>query len=140
MRFQAETTARPEFAFLEIADFANLEAWDPFVRRSWLEDGASLQEGAKYVIEVPGGMRLDYRIVDVEEPRFAVYQGGTHRVRSTDTIEVAGTDSGSCITVTSELRFRGWIRLIGPLVTVLVWLGGRYVSSRAMRRHLSSLR
>lgn len=140
MRFQVETTAPPEVVFGEIADFANLESWDPFVRRSWLEGGEPLEEGALYVMKAPGGLRLEYRIIDIEPPRYVVYQGGTEHVRSTDTIEVTGTTAGgSRITVTSELRFLGWMRLIGPLISALVWLGGRLFSLRALRRRLRSL-
>ena len=140
MRFHVETRALPEIVFDEIADFANLERWDRFVRRSWLERGDRLDEGAVYVLEAPGRLRLEYRIIDVERPGYVVYQGGTARVRSTDTIEVAATDHGSRIIVTRDLRFLGWMRLMSPLVAALVWLGGRLVSVPGMRRHLSSLR
>lgn len=139
MRFEVDAAACSELVFDEIADFANLENWDPFVRRSWCDSGEPLEEGAAYVLEAPGGLTLRYRIIDIERPKFVVYQGGTERVRSTDAIEVIPTDAGSRITVTSELRFRGWIRLVSPLITVLVWLGGRYISVPGMRRHSSSL-
>ncbi len=136
MRFQVETTAPPDVVFDEIADFANLEDWDPFVRRSWLERGDALHEGAVYVLEAPGGLRLEYRIIDIQLPRYVVYQGGTKRVRSIDTIEVRASRSGSLIMVTSELRFRGWARFMSLLITGVIWLGGRLLSLPAMRRHL----
>lgn len=139
MRFHVETRASPEVVFAEIADFANLENWDPFVRRSWLERGDPLDEGAVYVLETPGGLCLEYRVIDVQTPRYVVYQGGTDRVRSTDTIEVSATGNGSRITVTSKLRFRGWMWLMRPLIVGLVWLGGRLLSIPAMRRHSSRL-
>lgn len=139
MQFRIETTAAPDVVFGAVADFANLEDWDPFVRRSWCEVGEPLMEGAVYVLVSPGGLRLEYRIIDIGQPRYIVYQGGTERVRSTDTIEVVGTNRGSLIAVSSELRFRGWMRLMGPLITGVVWLGGRFLSVPAMRRHLSSL-
>ena len=137
MRFQLETVASPEAVFAVIADFANLENWDPFVRRSWCDGGEPLTEGAVYVMEAPGGLRLEYRIIDIEQPRYVVYQGGTERVTSTDTIEVAATDRGARVTVTSELRFRGWTKLMSPLIAAMVWLGGRLLSVPAMRRHMN---
>ncbi len=139
MRFQVETTVSPDVVFDEIADFANLENWDPFVRRSWLARGDPLHEGAVYVLEAPGGLSLEYRIIDVQRHRYVVYQGGTKRVRSVDAIEIAATDGGSHISVTSDLRFRGWIRLMSPLIAAMVWLGGRLVSVPGMRRRLQSL-
>ena len=139
MKFQVETEVSPRVVFAEVADFAKLENWDPFVRRSWLERGEPLHEGAVYVLEAPGRLRLEYRIVDVDEPRYVVYQGGTRRVRSTDTIEVAVTPNGSLITVTSDLRFLGWTRLMSPLIIAMVWVGGRLLSVPSMRRHLRSL-
>lgn len=139
MRFQVETTASLQVVFGEIADFANLENWDPLVRGSWCEGGEPLDEGAVYVLEAPGGLRLEYRIIDIEPPRYVVYQGGTERVRSTDTIEVTAIEHGSRITINSELRFEGPTSLLGPLITLMVWLGGRFLSVPGMRRHLNSL-
>jgi len=136
MRFKVETPAAADVAFAEIADFANLEKWDPFVRRSWLDRGDPLDEGAVYVLEATVGLRLEYRIIDIEQPIYVVYQGGTERVRSTDTIEVEEHPDGSLITISSELRFDGPIKILGPLINVLVWLGGRLLSVPAMRRHL----
>lgn len=137
MRFQLVTTADPETAFARVSDFAELETWDPFVRRSILESGEALKVGGLYRLESPVGLTLRYRVVDLEVPRFVIYQGGTDRVRTTDTIEVAAVSEGSKVTVSSEMRFEGRMKLFAPLIRTLVWLGGRFVSLPALRRHLA---
>ncbi len=137
MRFELVTSVDPGTAFARVADFGKLEHWDPFVRVSRLEQGEPMTPGAVYRLSSLGGLTLRYHIVDVESPRIIVYQGGTDRVRSTDTIEVAPTNEGSRVTVGSELSFSGRMRLLGPVVRALVWLGGRFVSLPALRRHLA---
>lgn len=139
MRFSIESPVDPALAFDEIADFGDVQRWDPFVRSSRLIRGAPLEVGAVYVLKSFGGLELRYRVVDVDVPRFVVYQGGTDRVRSTDTIEVSGTDPGSRITVDSVLRFEGRMRLLASLIRALVWLGGRLASVPGMRKRLSEL-
>lgn len=131
-----EAPAGPETAFDEVADFGAIDRWDPFVRCSTLIAGEPMQEGAVYSIESVVGLSLEYRIIDIERPRFVVYQGGTRRVRSTDTIEVEQTAGGVRISVSSELRFTGWIRVLSPVIGFVVRVGGRLVSLPAMRRHL----
>lgn len=139
VRFQVETDVPAETVFTEIADFAGIESWDPIVSRSSLMGGDPLHVGAVYALIAPGGLTLSYRIVDVDRPRYIVYHGGTRRVRSTDTIEISALASGSSVTVTSDIRFEGRMRLMAPLVLALVWLGGRLFSAPAMRRHLAGL-
>lgn len=139
MRFRLETSIDSRTAFEEVADFGVIERWDPFVRRSRLISGESMAEGASYALESPGGLTLEYRIVDIERPRFVVYQGGTERVRSTDTIAVEATNGGSRISVSSDVRFMGWMKLMAPIVMFLVWAGGRFLSLPSMRRHLEQV-
>lgn len=136
MRFELETSVGQGAVFDEVADFEVIERWDPFVRRSTLLSGDAMAEGATYALESPGGFTLEYRMIDVDRPRFAVYQGGTERVRSTDTVAVEETSRGSRVSVTSDLRFIGWAKLIAPFVMLFIWVGGRFVSLPAMRRHL----
>ncbi len=95
--------------------------------------------GSTYVLHSLGGMTLRYEIVELASPDRIVYAGGTRRGHSRDTITVRPVAGGSEIAVSSALTFSGWVRAIGPVVRVAVWLGGRLVSVPAMRRHLAGL-
>ncbi len=139
MKFHAETHVSANDAFAEIADFGNLETWDPFVRQSSLVDGSPMETGAVYSLVASAGIRLSYQIVEVDRPHRVVYQGGTKRVRSTDSIEVTATPSGSSITVRSELRFEGRMRPAAPLIRALIWFGARFLTEPAMRKRLHRL-
>lgn len=139
MRFTLTTAAGAETVFDEVADFGIIDRWDPFVRRSDLTEGERMEEGAVYSLDTVIGLSLRYRIAKVERPRLVVYQGGTNRARSTDTIEVDETAAGARISVSSEIRFSGWMTLVGPVIYFLVWAGGRFVSLPSMRRHLREL-
>ncbi len=136
MRFELDTALDRETAFSRVADFANLETWDPFVKRSHCETGDPMTSGSLYRLESPGGLTLRYRILEIDRPHFVVYGGGTARVRSTDRIEVSPTARGSRVSITSQLEFSGRMRPFAPLVRALVWLGGRFGSFPALRRHL----
>lgn len=138
MRFQLTAQVDPETAFARVADFAELEVWDPFVKRSVLEAGEAMAVGAVYRLESLGGVTLRYRIVEVARPHVIVYQGGTDRVVSTDSIEVSAATGGSRVTVTSELSFEGRMRPLAPLISTLVWLGGRYGAFPALEKHLAA--
>jgi len=139
MRFSVEANTSPSTLFAVVADFANLDAWDPFVRASWLEHGGSLAVGAVYALRSVGGMTLRYRVAEADPPRRVVFRGGSKRVTSTDTIEVDATGTGSRVTVTSTLVYTGWARLAAPLIWGFIWLGGRFGSLPALRKHLSTL-
>lgn len=140
MRFQLTSPVDPETAFARVADFAELESWDPFVRRSVLESGEPMTIGAVYRLESPVRLTLRYRIADIGSPHFVTYEGGTSRVHSTDRILVDPLHEGCRVTVTSEMRFNGRMKAVSPLIRTLVWLGGRFLSFPALRRHLAATR
>ncbi|HSF84183.1 MAG TPA: SRPBCC family protein [Acidimicrobiia bacterium] len=136
MQITTTTAVSASEAFAAIADFATLAAWDPFVRTSLLTEGRTLEPGAVYTLTTAGGMTLRYLVVEVSAPHSVVYRGGTRNVTSTERIDVAPSAEGCSVCIATELEFRGWTRLIGPLVRGGVWLGGRFISLPALRRHL----
>lgn len=139
MRLTTGIDAPPAAVFAAVADFANLAAWDPFVRSATLEEGRPLRPGAVYTLHGTGGLTLHYLVIESEPGKRIVYRGGTRRVASTDMIEVSATAEGAIVTITSELEFSGWTRAIALPMRALVWLGGRFVSLPALRRHCASL-
>lgn len=139
MRLELVTAVDPYIAFASVADFANLDLWDPFVRKSQLVVGEPMTIGAVYRLESPSGLTLHYRVMEIERPNHVVYQGGTDRVTSTDTIEVTRIESGTRVTVTSDLEFTGRMKPLAPIIRALVWAGGRLGSFPALRRHLATI-
>lgn len=135
MRFVLEVPKPPGQVFAEVGDFDRLASWDPMAN-SVERFGESLQPGTRYRLYTPLGLSLDYEVVASDPPRRIVYRGGTIRVTSTDTIEVVPDGSGSRLTITSVLRFRGRMRLAAPIVIAVVWLVGRFRSLPSLRRHL----
>ena len=122
--------------FAAVADFGRLAEWDPFVKRVRLVQGERLAPDTLYRLHSIAGMQLHYRAVEVEAPRRVVYEGGTDRVTSRDTITIDREAIGSTVAIESVLTFAGWARLASPLIRILVWLGGRYLSLPAMQRRL----
>ena len=141
MKFEVESWLPPVQAFARVADFGDLAEWDPFVRSVELTAGGRFTEGAVYEMKSPAGLKLSYELVELdfhhETGGRVKYIGGTKRGRSTDTITVVEHGSGSAVTISSELTFAGWARAVGPLIRAGVYLGGRFVSLPAMRRHLN---
>lgn len=138
MRFTVTTAAPPTAAFEAVADFGRLAEWDPFVRSVDI-DGPPLEIGTVYTLTSPGGLTLRYRIIQIEPGTRVVYGGGATRGGSTDTITVTPDGRGSTVEIVSVLHFSGWVRLIGPVIRLLVWAGGRWISLPAMRRRLAKL-
>lgn len=136
MRFTVTTAAPPSAAFEAVADFGRLADWDPFVRSVEVE-GPPLEIGTVYTLTSPGGFTLRYRIIQIEPGARIVYGGGATRGGSTDTITVTPQGTGSTVEIVSVLHFSGWVRLIGPVIRLLVWAGGRWISLPAMRRRLA---
>jgi hypothetical protein len=137
MRFTTTASCTVEQAFAVAADLAAIASWDPFTRRGEVVAGEPLALGSEYRLDALGGLTMRYRLVEVDPPRLALYRGGTKRVTSTDRVEVTPAEDGCSVAITSGLEFTGWTVLISPLVRGLVWLGARFVSLPALRRHLS---
>ena len=133
----------PEQAFAAVADFRDLTAWDPAVKAVEVIEGEPMTVGALYELvgsALGGGLRLRYRIDSIQEPDSITYVGGTTNVTTTDTFRFDLVGPGTVVTVSSDMEFRGSTRWYGWAVRAGVYLGGRFVSLPALKRHLSSLR
>jgi hypothetical protein len=139
MRFRTLALGEAGSVFAVVADFGRLQEWDPFVDRSEQVVGAGLEPGARYRLATPVGLTLHYELVEIDRPHRVAYRGGTKRVTSVDTISVAPLGSAVEIRFESVLHFRGWTRVIAPLVLLSLWLGGRLRTLPALRRRLPKL-
>lgn len=141
MRFSASGPISPDEAFRRVADFGRIDEWDPAVASVESDADVPLEPDSRYVMRGrpwTGGFTLIYRLREVDPPGTAVYEGGTERVSTVETISVTGDDGGSTVTISSHMTFLGWTWLISPFVRLGVWLGAHLVTLPALRRHLRS--
>lgn len=139
MRFKTVALGDTESVFAVVADFSRLHEWDPFVDLSEQIAGSALERGARYRLISPVRLALEYELIELDPPHRAIYRGGTKRVSSVDTISVMPLGSAVQIEIESVLHFAGWTRVLAPLLWVGLWLGARFRSLPALRRHLARL-
>ncbi len=115
-----ETSLPVDQAFDFIADFANAQAWDPGVASSTRVGSGPVAVGARYALDVRfrnGTLPMEYRVTEFERPRRVVLEGSGSRIDATDTIAFEPTAAGGTrIDYTADLRLRGVLRLVQPLL------------------------
>ncbi len=110
-------SAPPQIVVPYLADFSHAERWDPGTVRCVRNDqgpvavGSSWQNTSKIV-----GISTDltYTLEQLSDDRI-VLVGRNNTATSTETIDVARNGSGSSITYTNEVRFKGVAKLATPL-------------------------
>ncbi len=123
-RYEATVTSPEarEAVFEFLSDFRSAAEWDPGVRSARLLGGAAGDPGAEYELvarflgrEVP----LTYRAEVVDPPSRLLLVAETRTVVSRDEITFADADGGTAVTYAADLRLRGALRLLDPLLGVL---------------------
>ena len=107
-------------AYDYVVDFTNIAEWDPGVARSRRLSGEGVGVGSRFHVdsrflgrEVP----LVYELTESAPPDRAVLCAHSKRFDATDTIELtAAAEAATTIRYTVELRFRGVMRLLEPLM------------------------
>ena len=113
-------------AFRYVADFGNLDEWDPtFDRAERTDDGEVLGVGSTFRVEsdVAGStITIDYRIAEYEPDRMVRLVGTSDRFTSDDRIEFAPTDDGTRIDYHAEVDtdLPDWVDALGTPVFKLV--------------------
>ena len=106
-----------------VADFANIEQWDPGVTRSAQRLNGPIQVGTVYDVDVNDGGRtipMTYTVTDYRPKEQVVLIGDASTVQAVDTIEFFETDSGTRVVYTADLSMKGLLRLAEP------FLGGKF--------------
>lgn len=115
-----ETAFSPEEAFAFMADLRNFERWDPGVSSAELIEGAEPGLGATYRVKA-SGLTLDYETREYRPPSevYAVAKGTFFDSLDRITIEPApGDGAGSVVTYDAELRLRGPLSILDPLLAM----------------------
>ncbi len=107
----------PDTVIPYLADFTHAEQWDPGTVRCIREDEGPVKVGSSWhnTSKIAGiSTDLTYVLEELTETRI-VLVGRNDTATSTETIDVLPAGTGSRITYTNELEFKGAAKLAAPL-------------------------
>lgn len=110
-------TATETFGYL--ATFSNAAEWDPGVLAGEQLDAGPVGTGTRFRLVVPFlGRRLTliYQVTSYQQDCAVVLTAVSGVLYATDTIVVAAGPGGSTVSYGAEVRFRGPLRLLDPLL------------------------
>ncbi len=100
-------------AFDYMADFRNIQEWDPGVSKSVLAVGTSPGPDAEYDLKL-AATTLRYKTLEYTYPLRTVLEAKTAILRSYDVIEVNETPTGCDVTYDATLELNGVLGLADP--------------------------
>jgi Polyketide cyclase / dehydrase and lipid transport len=131
-RYHATVESRSPAAetFGYLAAFSNAADWDPGVLAGEQLDPGPVRVGSRFRLVVPflgARMSLTYEVTRFVPDREVVLRAASAVLRSTDKIVVTGVADGSTVRYDAEVRLRGPLRVLDPLLRP----GFRVVAERA---------
>jgi hypothetical protein len=120
-RTTLESSLPREVVFAELADFSTTERWDPGVVSARRLDEGPLRIGSTFhVVSRFAGRNvpLDYEIVQFDEPNAVTLRTETGTLVGVDTMIFRTTATGTVITYDADLRLKGALRILDPLLMV----------------------
>jgi hypothetical protein len=111
----------PEIVIPYLADFVHAEDWDPGTVRCVRNDDGPVRVGSSWhnTSKIVGiTTELTYTLEQLTDERI-VLVGRNDTATSTETINVARSDTGSSITYANEVQFNGAAKLAAPLGKVV---------------------
>jgi carbon monoxide dehydrogenase subunit G len=108
-----------EEAFAFVGDFANSERWDPGVASARALTEGAVRVGSRYeLIVVFNGRRLPmtYEVTAYDPPNRVELRGSGSTVNARDDIRFESTSDGTRIRYLADLRLKGPLRLLEPLL------------------------
>ena len=125
----SSTWERPR-AFAYMSDFSNAQEWDPGVASARRLDGARVEVGSAFDLDVLFAgrtMTLRYQVTDLEPGRRVVFKASTGNLESVDTLTFQDRNGGTDVTYDAALTFKGVATLANPLLG----LGFKRIGDRA---------
>lgn len=116
----AVTSLDTSSAFAKVAEFANIEQWDPGVVRSVKRTPGPTDVGTSYELELEyAGRKLDmtYTVTEYLPNERIVLRSRGGRVEAVDTITFAPNGGGTVVTYEADLQLRGAGRLVQPFMS-----------------------
>lgn len=120
----------PAETFAYLATFSNAVDWDPGVLDGEQLDPGPVRTGTRFRLVVPFlGRRLPltYRVISYQQNHEVALTAANGLLHATDTITVISGADGSTVSYEAEVRLRGPLRVLGPLLRP----GFRAVAGRA---------
>jgi hypothetical protein len=133
---ESQRPATETFGYLAI--FSNAAEWDPGVLAGEQLDAGPVRAGSRFRLVVPflrARMSLTYQVISLVPDREVLLHAANGVLRSTDRIVVTGTPDGSTVSYDAEVRLRGPLRVLDPLLRP----GFRIVAQRAAAGLASAL-
>lgn len=121
-----DVEADVETAFDYVADFSNLEQWDPTFDDTEKTSPGEVGVGSRFHVKGgvgPAEMDIDYRITEFDRPRRVVLVGEGNGFTSVDTITFApGEGGGTTVTYDAEVDSGApdWVETLGTPVFKVV--------------------
>ncbi len=125
---ESRSPAAETFGYL--ATFSNAAEWDPGVLAGEQLDAGPLGPGSRFLLKVPflgARMSLTYEVLRFVPDREVLLRAANGVLQSTDRIAVAGAADGSTVSYDAEVRLRGPLQVLDPLLRP----GFRVVAERA---------
>ncbi len=119
LREELEVDRSIEEVFAFIADFANSARWDPGVAESRNVTEGPVRIGTRYDLVVLFNDRrlpMTYEVIEYRPPDRVALRGSGSTVNAMDDIRFEATPGGTRIRYTADLRLRGPLRVLEPLV------------------------
>ena len=132
VRYQATVPSHRPAAetFTYLATFSNTAEWDPGVLAGEQLDPGPVRPGTRFRLVVPflgRRMPLTYHVTSYQPGHEVVLAATSGLLHATDTIVVTSVAGGSAVSYEAEVRLRGPLRLLDPLLRP----GFRAVADRA---------
>lgn len=114
-----ESRRGPAETFDYLATFSNAAQWDPGVLSGEQLDPGPVRLGTRFRLVVPFlGRRLPltYVVTTYSPDRVVVLDAGSRLLRLADRIEVAAGRDGAMVSYDADVRLRGPLRLLDPVL------------------------
>lgn len=112
--------ARPlDDVFAFVGDFANTKDWDPGVEDARKVTDGPIRVGTRYEVDVVFNGRklpMTYDVEVWEPPHRVVLRGDGKTIRAVDDIRFEATAGGTLIRYSADLRLKGLLSLLEPLM------------------------
>jgi len=122
----------PHEVWSVLADFGNVEAWAPFVVRSYVTTNGDLGVGSRRILEHRLGFLLDEAVTEWDEGSsfsYAVFGAPFPLMQFQESWSIEPTPSGATLTTRMSYGVR-----FGPVGALIDWLVIRHLLRRAIKK------